>query len=272
MPTKSTDSGLRMSVTRRSVKLVTSAASDRPGHEDDEEEEERQGEAPRDQRVAPRATARPWTAVRPAATALSVAAHGPTPCRSRRRLPASSVQPSSGDMSPTVTCSMAVSISAATSSQVEIAGGAFASWSWSPKADEQLVTGQRLVVPRRLDRWQVADRLVPGHLHLGLGQVLDEGPACLLVVRVGQHGQVAAADERRAGLLGRLVRDRPGLRIRAGIGHDADHPRSADERADVAVGELALERHVARLRAPSGPPRRRSRRRSAPRRTPRSRA
>jgi hypothetical protein len=47
------------------------------------------------------------------------------------------VQPSSGAMSPTVTCSMTVSISAAICSQLAIDGGALASSSWLPNSDSR---------------------------------------------------------------------------------------------------------------------------------------
>src|SRR5918993_2418630 len=63
------------------------------------------------------------------------------------------------------------------------------------------VGGDGAALPGGLDGWQVLGGVVPGLLGLGPAQPLDELPGAVAVLGVLEHGQVAAAHERGAGLL-----------------------------------------------------------------------
>ena len=107
-------------------------------------------------------------------------------------------QASSGEASPTVTCSIWESMAAATSSHVGIAGGALASSSCSPNADSS--SSSASAGSSHAACTDGRSLTVSYHFTCTSGRddVLDERPAGLLVVGLLEHGDVAAADERRA--------------------------------------------------------------------------
>src|SRR5215204_4713603 len=106
---------------------------------------------------------------------------------------------------------------------------------------QQRVRGQAAPLPGGLDRGQVLGGVVPLLLGLGLGQPLDELPGAVAVLGVLEHGQVAAADERGAGLL-LGHHDQPELVVGDALVLDqADVPGTGDEGPQLALGELGLD-------------------------------
>ena len=203
------------------------------------------------------------------ATVVAVTAR----CRSTRPPPASPRSRPRGTCRPASPARSDRRSPTATSSHVGIAGGALASSSCSPNVGEQLVVGERRVVPRGLHRRQVAaPSRTTSTCTSGRDRYSTNAHAAALLSDCSNTARLPPPTNDVPVSLGRLVGDRPGRRVGAGVGDDADHPRSADERADVAVGELCLDRHVGHRRLGQARPRRTSRSTSAPRRTPRSRA
>ena len=237
-----------------------------------EQEHEREGEAPPDQPLLPGAGAaaerrrrRPWTSRRRGDR------HSPVPIDSASSCIAA--QASSGEASPTVTCSIWPSIADGDLLPRRDRRRRLGVLELLAEGRQQLVVGQRRVVPRRLHRRQVAHRLVPRRpaprAATGTRRTPSRPPCCRTArTRRGCRRRRTTCRTRCC----RLVGDGPRLRVGAGVGDDADHPRPADERADGAVGELRLDGHVGHGRLGQPAPRRTSRRTSAPRRTPPSRA
>src|SRR5918999_4461443 len=106
---------------------------------------------------------------------------------------------------------------------------------------EVRVGGQAAALPGGLGRRQVLGGVVPLLLDLGPAQPLDELPGAVAVLCVLEHGQVAAAHERGAGLV--LGHDgQPELVVGDALVLDeADVPGAGEERPQLALGELRLD-------------------------------
>src|SRR5829696_5287363 len=103
------------------------------------------------------------------------------------------------------------------------------------------VGGQAAALPGGLDGRQVLGGVVPGLLGLGLGQPLDELPGAVAVLGVLEHGQVAAAHERGAGLLLRHDGQAELVVGDALVLDQADVPGTGEERPQLALSELRLD-------------------------------
>src|SRR5829696_4932226 len=106
---------------------------------------------------------------------------------------------------------------------------------------QQRVGGEGAALPGGLDGRQVLGGVVPALLGLGPGQPLDELPGAVAVLGILEHGKVAAANERGAGLVLRHDGQAELVVGDALVLDQADVPRAREERPQLALGELRLD-------------------------------